>query len=199
MINFNAAEFVKSAVAQKDFPMDVRPQIVFAGRSNVGKSSLINKVINRKNFARVGSTPGKTVHINFFMIDQKMWFVDLPGYGYAKVSAQEKKRWGALIEQYFNYGGVSFGVLIVDIRHSPTEDDRVMARWFKEAGVGFVVAANKADKLSAAQAQNRVEQIGGELGVDDDVKVIAFSAEKGTGVNQLIKEIVDFNNNRQIK
>ena len=126
-INFNKAEFILSAVKQSAFIRDGRPQVAFAGRSNVGKSSVINRLLNRKNFARVGATPGKTTQVNYFLIDGKVYFTDLPGYGYARVSKEERDRWGRLMENYFQEEGlISLGVLIVDARHKPTVDDETM-------------------------------------------------------------------------
>ncbi len=134
-MNLNNVEFIKSAVSPSAFIRDGLPQIVFAGKSNVGKSSVINKILNRKNFARVGASPGKTVNINYFLVDRKAYFVDLPGYGYAKVSKQERDRWGRLMESYFAAAeGMTLGVMIVDCRHKPTGDDVTMANWFKNAG-----------------------------------------------------------------
>ena len=125
-INFNKAEFILSAVKRSAFIRDGRPQVAFAGRSNVGKSSVINRLLNRKNFARVGATPGKTTQVNYFLIDGKVYFTDLPGYGYARVSKEERDRWGRLMENYFQEEGlISLGVLIVDARHKPTVDDEL--------------------------------------------------------------------------
>ncbi|MBQ9393469.1 MAG: YihA family ribosome biogenesis GTP-binding protein, partial [Oscillospiraceae bacterium] len=145
-INFSKAEFVLSAAQPDAFVRDALPQVAFAGRSNVGKSSVINRLLGRKNLARVGATPGKTTQINYFRIDGKLYFTDLPGYGYAQVSKAERDRWGALMEQYFAEPGlISLGVLIVDARHKPTADDVTMAEWFKSAPGRFVVVANKLD------------------------------------------------------
>ena len=143
-INFNKADFVLSSVKASTFIRDGKPQVTFAGRSNVGKSSVINRLLNRKNFARVGATPGKTSQINYFLIDGKIYFTDLPGYGYAKVSKEERDRWGRLMESYFAAEGlITLGVLIVDARHKPTADDVTMAEWFKSSGCRLVVVANK--------------------------------------------------------
>ena len=123
-LNINKAEFIKSAAAPSGFIRDALPNIVFSGKSNVGKSSVINRLLNRKNFARVGQSPGKTIHVNYFLIDKKVYFVDLPGYGYAKVSKAERERWGKLMEQFFAVDGlIDLGVMIVDSRHKPTADD----------------------------------------------------------------------------
>ena len=189
-INLQNAEFVRSAVNRKDFPRDGMVQVAFAGRSNVGKSSVINRLLNRKNFARVGAAPGKTVHINYFKIDHAFYLVDLPGYGYAKVSKGERDRWGKLMEEYFaDPELMSLGVMIVDSRHKPTADDCTMAQWYKDAGRPFLVVANKLDKLKKSEIEPNLQQIRLTLELDDDVKLIPFSAEKGTGRQELLNEI----------
>ena len=188
-MNINNAEFIKSAASETDFPLDRLPQIVFAGRSNVGKSSVINTLLNRKNFARVGASPGKTAHINFFRIDGRLYFVDLPGYGYAKVSKQEKERWGLLLERYFDRGGISLGVLAVDIRIRPTADDKIMADWFQFRRVPFLILANKSDKLKQSQRKTAADRIRETLGITSAVKLIAFSSVTGEGRGELLFEI----------
>lgn len=189
-INLNNAEFVRSAAKPADFPRDSLPQVVFAGRSNVGKSSVINRLLNRKNFARVGAAPGKTTHINYFLIDKKLYLVDLPGYGYAKVSKAEKDRWGRLIEGWFaDTGLMTLGVQIVDARHKPTADDCTMAEWFKSSGKPFVIVANKLDKCKKSEIEGSLLRVRETLGLDDTVKVIPFSAEKGEGKQDLLNEI----------
>lgn len=191
-INFQQAEFIRSATAPKDFPRDGLPQVAFAGRSNVGKSSVINRLLGRKNFARVGAAPGKTVHINYFLIDKTFYLVDLPGYGYAKVSKQERARWGKLIEQWFaDTSLMTLGVLIVDLRHKPTADDCVMAQWFKNAGCPFVVVANKHDKIKKSEWAPNLARIRETLELDEDTPVISFSAEKGLGKEELLQVIFD--------
>ena len=185
MLNLNRAEFVLSAASPKDFIRDGRPQLVFAGRSNVGKSSLINKLLNRKNFARVGNTPGKTTHINYFRIDS-VYFVDLPGYGYAKVPKAERDRWGKLMESYFREQLVTLGVLIVDARHTPTGDDRTMADWFRGTGKPLIVAANKMDKLKKSEYAERLEDIRGTLELDAETPLLLVSADKGIGREELL-------------
>nr|WP_297279837.1 ribosome biogenesis GTP-binding protein YihA/YsxC [uncultured Butyricicoccus sp.] len=181
MLNLHKAEFIRSAVKPSDFPSDGLPQIVFAGKSNVGKSSTINKILNRRNFARVGGQPGKTIHINFFSIDQQVYFVDLPGYGYAKVSKAERDRWGRLLETYFASDKITLGFQIVDIRHKPTVDDKVMADWFLSTGKPFVVIANKWDKIKKSELEPNVACIRQTLLLPEEVPVIPFSAEKGSG------------------
>lgn len=189
-VNLHNAEFIRSAVKAEDFPQDVFPQIIFAGKSNVGKSSVINRLLNRKNFARVGASPGKTTHINFFLIDKKLYLVDLPGYGYAKVSMQERERWAKLIDLYFaDEKPIDLGVFIVDIRHKPTADDCVMCEWFKQAGMPFCIVANKMDKLKKSQIDSAVSLIAETLVVPEEC-IIPFSAEKGIGRQDLLDTIL---------
>ena len=189
-INLHNAEFVRSAAKPADFPRDSLPQVVFAGRSNVGKSSVINRLLNRKNFARVGAAPGKTTHINYFLIDKKLYLVDLPGYGYAKVSKAEKDRWGRLIEGWFaDTRLMTLGVQIVDARHKPTADDCTMAEWFKSSGKPFVIVANKLDKCKKSEIEGSLLRVRETLGLEEAVKVIPFSAEKGEGKQDLLNEI----------
>ena len=191
-MNLHNAEFVRSVTSVADCPKDGLPQIAFAGKSNVGKSSVINKLLLRKNFARVGEAPGKTTHINFFRIDEAMYLVDLPGYGYAKVSKTERDRWGKLMENYFQSAGlIHLGVQIVDARHKPTADDVTMREWFRGSGCPMVVVANKLDKLKAREIEPNLAQIRETLSLRDDELVIPFSAEKGTGKEQLIAAILD--------
>lgn len=191
-INLQNAEFIISAAKIQDFPRDKMPQVVFSGRSNVGKSSVINRVLQRKNLARVGNSPGKTTHINYFKIDNAFYLVDLPGYGYAKVSKTERARWGRLIEDYFADPDelMTLGVMIVDSRHKPTADDCTMAQWFKETGCPLVVVANKLDKLKKKEIEPNLEQIRFVLRLDDDVEIIPFSAEKGVGREELLQIIL---------
>lgn len=186
MLNLHNAEFIRSAVKEADFPHDSLPQIVFAGKSNVGKSSTINKLLNRKNFARVGNQPGKTIHINYFLIDKKAYFVDLPGYGYAKVSKGERDRWGQLIDTYFASGLITLGIQIVDMRHKPTADDITMASWFLSTGMPFLVIANKLDKVKKSERQGNLDVIRQALLLPGEVPVIPFSAEKGDGRDEVL-------------
>ena len=186
-INYNKAEFIRSAVRPDAFIRDGRPQVTFAGRSNVGKSSVINRLLNRKNFARVGATPGKTTQVNYFLIDNRVYLTDLPGYGYAKVSKEERDRWGRLMESYFQEPGlISLGVLIVDTRHKPTADDVTMHNWFRESGCPEIVAANKLDKLKPREVEPNLALIRQTLELADDEPLVPFSAQKGTGREQLI-------------
>lgn len=189
-MNFNNVSFLISAAGTKDFPEKRIPEIAFAGKSNVGKSSVINRILNRKNFARVGDKPGKTIHVNYFTVDDKCYFVDLPGYGYAKVSQSEKARWGKLMESYFAAGRIDLGVMIVDARHAPTQNDITMARWFLDSGCPFVVVANKLDKVKKSQIEGNLQTIASDLELPYSCPVIPFSAEKGTGKDELVKHIL---------
>ena len=189
-INFNKAEFILSAVQPGAFLRDGRPQVAFAGRSKVGKSSVINHLLNRKNFARVGATPGKTTQVNYFLIDGRIYFTDLPGYGYAKVSKEERDRWGRLMENYFQEQGlITLGVLIVDARHKPTADDVTMCTWFKESGCPLIVVANKLDKLKKNEIEPNLQRIWDTLELPDTAALIPFSAEKGIGKTELLSAI----------
>ena len=191
-INLQNAEFVLSATTPKAFLRNDMPQIAFAGRSNVGKSSVINRLLNRKNFARVGAAPGKTIHINYFKIDNTFYLVDLPGYGYAKVSKTERDRWGRLMESYFaDPELMALGIMIVDSRHKPTADDCTMAQWFKDTGCPFVVVANKLDKLKKSEIEPNLQRVRDVLELDETVQVVPFSAEKGTGKQELLQIIFD--------
>lgn len=185
-MNLHKAEFIRSAAHKKDFIHDGRPQITLAGRSNVGKSSVIIRLLDRKNFARVGNAPGKTSHVNYFLIDQKLYFVDLPGYGYAKVSKAEKARWASLMEDYFSDGQITIGLLIVDARHKPTADDQIMAQWFQEMECPFLVVANKIDKLKKSEVEGNLARIRETLRLTEREQLIPFSAEKGTGKQELL-------------
>lgn len=189
-MNVNKVEFLISAAAPKDFPLCRLPEIAFAGKSNVGKSSVINRLLQRKNFARVGEKPGKTIHVNYFTVDQKCYFVDLPGYGFAKVSQSEKDRWGKLMESYFAAGRIDLGVMIVDARHAPTNNDITMARWFLDSQCPFVVVANKLDKVKKSQILSNMQVIREDLELPDNCPIIPFSAEKGIGRDELMKLIL---------
>ena len=188
-MNYNKAEFEKSYGISSQLPPSNITEIAFAGRSNVGKSSLLNKLFNRKSLARVSSVPGKTITINFYDVDGYK-FVDLPGYGYAKVSASEKERWGKLTESYFaNPDAITLGVMIVDARHKPTQLDCVMAELFRSTGRPFLVVANKLDKLKKSEVDPNMACIRETLELTDDVPLLPFSAEKGTGRDALVSAI----------
>ena len=189
-MNLQNVEFLISAASPKDFPKNRMPEIAFAGKSNVGKSSVINRLLQRKNFARVGEKPGKTIHVNYFTVDKQCYFVDLPGYGFAKVSQAEKERWGRLMEDYFAAGRIDLGILIVDARHAPTNNDITMANWFLESQCPFVVVANKLDKLKKSEIEPNLKIIREDLELPETCPVIPFSAEKGTGRDDLVKLIL---------
>ncbi len=192
-INFNQAEFVLSAASPQQFIRDGRRQIAFAGRSNVGKSSVINRLLNRKNLAHVGASPGKTTQINYFLIDNKIYLVDLPGYGYAKVSKSERDRWGKLMENYFQSSGlIDLGVLIVDSRHKPTADDVTMCDFFRTSGCPMFIVANKTDKLKKTELERNLALIRETLDLDETEQLFPFSAEKGDGKEQLLGQIRAF-------
>ena len=166
------------------------PQIVFSGKSNVGKSSVINKILNRKQLARVSSTPGKTIHINYFLVDKKAYFVDLPGYGYAKVAKTEQARWSVMMEDFFSDPDhISLGIMIVDSRHKPTNDDIVMANWFKASGCPLVIVANKIDKVKKSEIAQNITLIRETLELKSETRIIEFSAEKGTNRDSLVAQI----------
>ena len=184
-MNFNKVEFVLSAASREGFLRDGLPQLAFAGRSNVGKSSVINRLVNRKNFARVGASPGKTSQINYFRLDGAAYLVDLPGYGYAKVSKAERDRWGRLMEAYFASGLITAGVQIVDARHKPTADDITMVNWFYDTGCPVIVAANKLDKLKRSEIEPNLQRIRETLELREEDRLIAFSAERGDGREEL--------------
>ena len=186
-MNYQKVEFKLSAASAAQFPRDGIPQIAFAGKSNVGKSSVINRVLQRKNYAYTGSSPGKTIHINYFLVDQRAYLVDLPGYGYAKVSQREKERWGQLMESYFAARElITLGILIVDARHAPTRNDVTMASWFQQTGCPFVVVANKLDKLKKREVEPNLACIRDTLSLEEGTVLLPFSAEKGTGRDQLV-------------
>lgn len=189
-MNYQQVEFIKSAARASDFLSDGRPAVVFAGKSNVGKSSVINRLLNRKNFARVGAQPGKTVHVNYFLVDRRVYLVDLPGYGYAKVNQAERDRWAKLMEDFFSVPArIGLGVMIVDARHKPTANDMTMAEWFLSSGRPLAVLANKTDKLKKSELEPNLALIRETLSLPETVPLIPFSAEKGTGREDLVREI----------
>ena len=174
-------------------PENLLPEFAFAGKSNVGKSSVINRLVGRKNLAYVGSSPGKTTHINYFRLDGRAYLVDLPGYGYAKVARSEKERWARLMETYFQReaDAITTGVLIVDIRHRPTENDLTMHDWFRQTGCPEIVVANKLDKLKKSQVEPALALIRETLELTERDILLPFSAEKGEGRDQLLRLLSD--------
>lgn len=184
-MNKHNVSLTVSAVTPKQYPKNLKSEIAFAGRSNVGKSSLINKLLNRKSLARVSSKPGKTATINFFNIDDTMYFVDLPGYGYAKVSKEEKKKWAQMIETYLNTRpGLDQIITLVDSRHKPTPDDCMMMNYVRNFCERAVVIATKCDKLSSTELQKNMGVIIETLGLEGDDIIIPFSTVKNMGVEE---------------
>ncbi len=166
------------AVNKDQYPQDDLVEIAFAGRSNVGKSSLINSLINRKSLARTSSKPGKTRTINFYIINDEFRLVDLPGYGYAQVSKDEKKKWGVIIEEYLtSRPNLKQIVLVVDIRHSPSKDDKIMYDWIKSFGYKAVIIGTKADKIGKTKIPTHIKMIKNELGVDKEDVVLPYSSD----------------------
>lgn len=190
-MNYNKVEFEAAFGTLKQIPQSDLPEIVFAGRSNVGKSSMLNRLFNRKNLARVSSVPGKTITINFFKVEN-VRIVDLPGYGYAKVAKGEKRRWAEMMEGYFQSPrNIKLVVQLVDMRHRPSEDDYVMMRFLQQAGLPFIVAATKSDKLNKTQYNERKKALKEELSeFGDSLTIIPFSSEKGEGT-ELLKEVIE--------
>ena len=190
-MNYNRVQFEAAFGTLKQIPESDLPEIVFAGRSNVGKSSMLNRIFNRKNLARVSSVPGKTITINFFRVED-VRIVDLPGYGYAKVAKGEKRRWAEMMEGYFQSPrNIRLVVQLVDMRHKPSEDDYIMMRFLQDAGLPFFVAAPKSDKLNKTQYNQRKEALREELAeFGDDLVILPFSSEKGEGTDEL-KRIIE--------
>ena len=190
-MNYNKVEFEAAFGTLKQIPRSDLPEIVFAGRSNVGKSSMLNRIFNRKNLARVSSMPGKTITINFFKVENDVRIVDLPGYGYAKVAKGEKRRWAEMMEGYFQSPrNIKLVVQLVDMRHKPSEDDYIMMRFLQDAGLPFIVAATKSDKLNKTQYNERKNALREELAeFGDNITILPFSSEKGEGTEELKKII----------
>ncbi len=186
-MNFNKAEFKASYGEPNQIPAPEKPEIVFSGRSNVGKSSLINKILNRKSLARVSAVPGKTITINFYTLDNII-LADLPGYGYAKVSKQEKQRWQRLTDGFFNgKRNIALVLQLIDFRHPPTKDDMTMINYLTETGIPFTAVLTKADKLNSSERRERSEALKTEL--PPEIKVIPFSAKTGEGADLIREEI----------
>ncbi len=189
-MNYNNAKFFASYGKYEQLPPPERLEIVFSGRSNVGKSSLINKIFNRKSLARVSAVPGKTATINFYELEN-IYMVDLPGYGYARVSKEEKSRWNALIGGYLGAGReIALVFQLVDFRHPPTADDIAMINFLIDGEFPFAVVLTKADKLSKSQRSDRRAALLNELPCAEDITIIEFSAETGEGVDK-IREIIE--------
>lgn len=185
-MHIKKADFVCSFVDTKSLPQDQLPEIALVGRSNVGKSSLINKVVNRKNLAKSSSTPGKTRMLNYYIINGAWYMVDLPGYGFAKVSKVEKEKWGKMIERYLSSREPLRGVIqLVDIRHAPSENDILMKEWLSHYELPILLVATKADKVSRNERQKSLAVIRRSLNLSPDQKPIVFSAQTGEGVDEV--------------
>ena len=192
--NLAKAEFALSAGRANQFPRDGRPQIAMSGRSNVGKSSLINTVLGRKKLARTSSEPGKTITVNFYDIDKKFYLVDLPGYGFARAPKTEKDKWGKLMEDYLSSGRVDHIFMLIDIRHAPTEDDKLMLQWIIYYNLPFTLIATKADKIAKSKRAQMANAAAKQLGAPP--AAIAFSSEDGWGrelvlqrMDQVVKDV----------
>ncbi|AEV69118.1 ribosome biogenesis GTP-binding protein YihA/YsxC [Acetivibrio clariflavus] len=190
-MNINNARFEKGAVKPEQYPDNDIPEITFVGRSNVGKSSLINALLNRKNLAKVASKPGRTREINFYNVDDTVYFVDLPGYGYAKVSKEVKYAWSESIETYLNTSKkLKMIVMVVDIRHTPTDDDKMMNKWLVNSSLPYLVVATKMDKIPRSKLKERLLDISGTLKLDSNTPLVPFSAETKEGRETLMNYIV---------
>ncbi|KAA9000383.1 YihA family ribosome biogenesis GTP-binding protein [Paenibacillus spiritus] len=181
-----SAEFRISAVGPGQYPEDGLPEIALAGRSNVGKSSLINRMINRKNLARTSSTPGKTQHMNYYLINEKLYLVDFPGYGYAKVSKTQRAAWGRMVEKYLSEREtLKLVLLVVDLRHPPSADDKMMFDWLRHYSIPFCVVATKADKIPKTRWPKHIKIMKEALGVLPGDRFLSFSSELGLGKEEL--------------
>ena len=195
-VNPNNASLKISAGSKKQFPHDVRPQIAFSGSSNVGKSSLINTLLGRKSMARVSSAPGKTITINYYDIDGKLYFVDLPGYGYAKRSFDSKVVWSSLTEEFFTKNPdrdlLKLVIQLIDVRHGPTNDDIDMINWLIDSETPFIIVATKADKLSKTALAKQIEDIKNEYFLGTGIDILPFSSVTRDGKQQLWNEIYSY-------
>ncbi len=189
-MKITSAEYIKAAVKPDQFPEPALPEVAFAGRSNVGKSSLINTLVHRKKLAQTSATPGKTRLIHFYDINHRFFFVDLPGYGYAKVSAETRRSWRPMVERYLQgRPNLVLVVVILDIRRDPSGDDVALAEWLSHHHIRHLFVLTKADKLSGNQRRNRQQSISAHLGISGDQGLILFSARTGEGRDPLWREI----------
>lgn len=180
------AEFLRAITKPEQAPPERRPAVAFAGRSNVGKSSLINKLTGRRGLARTSSTPGRTREIIYFDINEKAYFVDLPGYGYAKVSAAIQRQWAPMMDRFFRHvDGLRLTVVIIDVRRDPTPEDERLITMLEQVGIPYIFAVTKCDKLSRSQVARRLKQLNATLGVDES-GLVPVSAETGDGIDDLL-------------
>ncbi|MBW7454098.1 ribosome biogenesis GTP-binding protein YihA/YsxC [Paenibacillus sepulcri] len=191
-MNVNKAEFVISAVEPSQYPEDALPEFALAGRSNVGKSSLINKLIQRKNLARTSSQPGKTQQLNYYRIEDRLYFVDFPGYGYAKVSKTQREQWGKMIERFLqNREPLKMVMLIIDVRHEPSKDDKMMYDWLKFYDIPVCIIVTKADKIPRSKWDKHIKMIKNTLGTVPSDAMVLFSSETGLGRDEVWSIIVE--------
>ena len=194
-INVNNCDIALTAGNQKQFPRDPRPQIALSGRSNVGKSSLINTLLGRKSLARVSSAPGKTITINYYNVDKKIYLVDLPGYGYAKRSQDSKRSWSSLTEDYFlknpSSDALKLVIQLMDIRTGPTDDDILMINMMLEREIPFILVATKTDKLSKTALKNRIDELQAEFFEGTGIEISPFSSVTRDGKDEVWKRIFD--------
>ncbi len=194
-VNTNNADIALTVGSAKQFPRDARPQVALSGRSNVGKSSLINTILGRKSLARVSSAPGKTITINYYNIDKKLYLVDLPGYGYAKRSKESKVGWSTLTQDYFinnpSSDAIKLVIQLIDIRTGPTDDDIMMINWMIDNGIPFVIAATKTDKLSASQLSAALSDMEENIFKGTDIEIIPFSSVTRRGKDELWGKILN--------
>ena len=194
-INVNNANIALTVGNSRQFPRDPRPEVALSGRSNVGKSSLINTLLGRKSLARVSSSPGKTITINYYDIDKKLYLVDLPGYGYAKRSQESKRGWSSLTEDYFvknpSADAIKLVIQLIDIRTGPTDDDIMMINFLIDNGVKFIVVATKTDKLSKTQLANALDDLQKEYFEGTGIEIIPFSSVSRVGKDEVWKKIAD--------
>ena len=194
-ININNAELFTTVGASKQFPRDPKPQVALSGRSNVGKSSLINTLLGRKSLARVSSAPGKTITVNYYGIDKKMYLVDLPGYGYAKRSKESKKVWSSLTEDFFlknpSSDALKLVIQLIDVRTGPTEDDVMMINWLIDMDIPFTVVCTKTDKLSKNQLNEALNDLQKNYFSDTGIELLPFSSVTRAGKDELWKKIFE--------
>lgn len=190
MMKITSVEFIKSALKRSDYPKESLPEVAFAGRSNVGKSSLLNAIVNKKNIARTSSSPGRTQMLNFFRINNQICFVDFPGYGFAKVPTQVREKWKPMVEDYLKYRNtLKLVILLLDIRREPNTDDASLIRWFETFSIPFLVVLTKSDKISKSKCSTQ-QKIIKEFFLLKDEELLCFSAINGEGRKEILKRIM---------